>query len=212
MQRAGQRERHECRPGVENGVAKLPCQLITEVRCAHLRDGQATGGDDQRVGLKITRVGRHFEAVVETDSTDVAVRHDPDARAIALALQHRHDLFRRTVAKQLPEGFFVVGDAVLLDQRNKVPLRVATQRRYAKRRVRGDKARRLTIEVGEIAAAATGHEYLLADPVRAFEHNDRAAAIGRGYCAQETGGAAADNDDVGFHPAARIAGLRFLGL
>lgn len=52
------------------------------------------------------------------------------------------------------------------------------------------------MEVREIAAAATGHQDLLAHPVGTLQNDDAAAALARNHGAHQPGGSAADYDNV----------------
>ena len=95
---------------------------------------------------------------------------------------------------------------MIFDQRNEVPLRVSPQGGNTKIRIGGNKARRFAMQVGEVTTATTRHEYLLADLVRAFEHDDAAATIPSRDGTHESGGATANNDDVEIVHGRNIAG------
>lgn len=104
----------------------------------------------------------------------------------------------------------MVGNAVLFDHRDEVPLRVSTQRRNTESRVSGDEPGRLTVRIGEVAAPTARHQDLLADPVGTFEDNDTMSAIAGGNRTHEPGGTTADNDYVDTRHRERIAGPLFL--
>jgi hypothetical protein len=61
------------------------------------------------------------------------------------------------------------------------------------------------VKVGEITTAATGHEDLLTDPVRPFEHDDTTPAPAGDKRAHESGGTAAKNDYIRIRHAATLA-------
>ena len=48
------------------------------------------------------------------------VEEYPHFRLCTLGEQHRHNLLRRAVAEELAEGLLVVGNAMLLDQRDEI--------------------------------------------------------------------------------------------
>jgi hypothetical protein len=54
------------------------------------------------------------------------------------------------------------------------------------------------VKVGEIAAAAAGDQNLLADSVRAFDHQDAPATLAGFHGTDQAGGAGSQNDDVIF--------------
>ena len=112
---------------------------------------------------------------------------DPHCRSAAFVGEHLDDQLRRLVAEQLPQLFLVISDAVALDQRDKIPLRVARQRGFTEVRVGGDKVFRRDLEIGEIAAAAAGDENFLADFFAAFDYQDAPAAFARFDGAHQTG-------------------------
>ena len=87
---------------------------------------------------------------------------------------------------------------MFVDQRDEVPLCISTECGYAESRIGGNESRRLTIEVSEIAAATPGHEYLFANSVRPFEHDDTAASIAGGNGAHQSGSATAKNCYIEF--------------
>src|SRR5688572_477381 len=90
---------------------------------------------------------------------------DVDAALRAFRQQHGNDLARRAIAKQLAECLLVISDAMPLNHRNEISLRVAAQRRSAEIGVAGQKPIRLTAKVGEIAAPAARDENLGSDLV-----------------------------------------------
>jgi hypothetical protein len=63
------------------------------------------------------------------------------------------------------------------------------------------------VQIRKIAAPAARHQDFLADAIRSLEHDDAPAAPPGCDRAQKTGGAAADNDDIGMGHAGRITAL-----
>jgi len=87
----------------------------------------------------------------------------------------------------------VVGDAVFFYQSDEIGGCVAGQGGFGEVGIGGKKILRLTVGVGEVAAASAGDEDFLADAVGVFEDCDAAAALGGFDGAEEAGGAGADH-------------------
>lgn len=79
-------------------------------------------------------------------------------------------------------------------------------------RIVGNEAGRFAVQVGEIAATATRHEYFFADLVGAFENNDLSTTIAGGNRTHEPGSTATDDDHVGCCHGGSIAAPVFLDL
>lgn len=101
-----------------------------------------------------------------------------------------------TVAEQLPARLLVISDAVFLDQRNEIMLRIAAQRRLAEVRIAGQKVRRCRVQVGEIAAPAAGNADFLGGPPRLLDHSHAATATSRNAGAHQARRASAEDNDV----------------
>ena len=81
---------------------------------------------------------------------------------------------------------------MFLNHRDEIVLGITRQCGLAEMRVVGQEVRRLTVKIGEITAAATGHQDLLADPVGALEYDNVTAAPGGSDSAHQSGSAAAN--------------------
>ena len=92
-----------------------------------------------------------------------------DTARRAFGEQHRDDRARRAVAEQLSERLLVIGDAMALDQRDEVVLRVAVERRLVEMRIGGDETLRRAMQVGEVAAPAAGDQDFRAGLVEMIE-------------------------------------------
>ncbi len=115
---------------------------------------------------------------------------------MAFGLEHRQDVARRPVAEQLTQSFFVIGDAVLFDQRDEIGWGVARQGRLGKMRIGGNEILGLAVEVGEIAPPAARNQDFLAQSVGALEHGDTAAALAGFDGAHQAGRAATEDECV----------------
>jgi hypothetical protein len=90
----------------------------------------------------------------------------------------------------------VPGDAVAFDHVEKVPGRETRQRGFAEMPVRREEIGRRGAGIGEIAAAAAGHQDLLAAAVGMFNHQHAPAALAGGQRAHQTGRTAADHQRI----------------
>ena len=97
----------------------------------------------------------------------------------AFRFEHFRNVGRRAVAEKLAQGFFVVGNSVFFDQRNKIRRRVPRQRGLGKVRIRGNEILRPAINIREIAAPAAGNQNLFADAFGMFEHSHAPPALAR---------------------------------
>ena len=104
----------------------------------------------------------------------------------------------------------MIGNIIFLDQRDKIQLCVTAQCGNTEIRVRRDKMRRLAMQVCEVASAAAGHQYFLANFVRSFEHNDATPTVTRRYGAHEAGGATTQDNYIVFIHGGNIAGAAAL--
>ena len=110
--------------------------------------------------------------------------------------QSRRCRWAESVAEELAEGFLVVGDAVLFDERDEVGGGVAGEGGLGEVRVGGEEVFGAGADVGEVAAAAAGDEDLVAGLVGVVEEEDAAAAAAGFEGGHQAGGAGAEDDDV----------------
>jgi hypothetical protein len=115
----------------------------------------------------------------------------------ALAQQQFENVTGLVVAEQLPEFFLVVRHAVLGHQLDEIPLGVAGQGRLAEVAVLREEVARLGVHIGEVAAAAAGHEDFLAGLVGVVDQQHAAAAHGGREGAHQARGPGANDDDIG---------------
>jgi hypothetical protein len=120
-----------------------------------------------------------------------------DAGLSALFEEHLEDVLGLVVAEQLAQLLLVIGHAVLADHGDEVPRRVPSQSRLVEVRVLREEVDRVRVHVGEVAAATTGHEDLLARLVGVVDEQHLAAACGGGHGTHQAGGTCADNHNVG---------------
>ena len=127
---------------------------------------------------------------------DLRVQENLNTGGAALGFEHVENRARRTVAEELAERLLVIRDAMLFDQGDEVSRGVTRQRRLRKMRIRREKILRLAINVGEVAAASTGDEDLLARAISVLQDCNTASALARFDGAHQSGGTGAENDRV----------------
>ena len=139
---------------VRHPEAELPGDPVADVGGSEFREGEPSRGHDQRIGGEGPARRDHLEAIIPHDILHAASAEDPDTRPAALALQHHDDLPGIPVTELLAELLLVVGDAVLPDQRDEIPGRVAGQGRLAEVGIPREVVLRRGVDVGEVAATA----------------------------------------------------------
>ena len=100
------------------------------------------------------------------------------------------------VAEELAQGFFVVRDMVLLDERDEVGRSVAAQGGFGEVRISRDKVFRAGVEIGEVAAASSGDKDFLSGFIGVIEQKHPPVAAAGLDSAEESGGACSEDDDV----------------
>ena len=119
-------------------------------------------------------------------------------RPIAFDLEHVDDLRRTVVAEQLTERLFVIRDAVFFHQLDEILRGVAGEGGAAEMRIFRQVVFRLGVQVGEVAASATGDADLFAEPVIVLDQQRRFPALAGFSRAHHAGGAGTDDDNVEF--------------
>ena len=155
----GKGEGNQARAGVNQRQVKLAGDVIGEAGGAHLGDAFAAGGQHQIGAAHPLRaaIAQQCQLVVAALIADVLNRgFEPELRPRLCQLLHQHgdDLFGGAIAKQLAQGLFMPGDAVPVDQRDKIPLAIAGQGGFAEMRVPRQVVLRGDVQIGEIAAPA----------------------------------------------------------
>jgi hypothetical protein len=79
---------------------------------------------------------------------------------------------------------------------DEIPLRIARQCRFGEMRVAGEIGPGFGIEIGEIAAPATGDADLFRRASGMIDHQNRAAFRGSEPCAKQPGSTRAQNDRI----------------
>ncbi len=195
---AGEGEWHEAGAGREHVVAELPGDLVAEAGSPHRRNRQAAGGDDQRRRDDLPDVGaQQVSGLGLLDLLHRSVQPQVNTTLPTFVQEHFEDVPGPVVAEQLAQFLLVVGHAVPVDHRDEVPLGVAGQSGLDEMRVLREEVGRLRVDVGEVAAATTGHEDLLARLVGVLDEQHLAAAFGGRQGAHQTGGTCADDHNVG---------------
>ena len=190
------RQRHQPRQRLSDTQAEAARNVIGETGRAHFRDRQAAGRQHQRRRGEASVAGFHAETFGAGNIRDLAADPDIDAALRAFGQQHGDDGARRAIAEQLSERLLVIGDAMALNERNEIGLRVAAERRLAEVGIAGEKTIRRGIEIGEVAAPAAGDQDFRADLVGMVEQQDFFSALPGRQRAHEARGTRSQNDDV----------------
>ncbi len=174
--------------------------LIAETGGAQGRDRQAAGGDHQ--GFAASPRPAWCPAGSRSSSFSMVWIEVSRCRLHAGLVGTRRAAFRgcRWICYRRTTGrafFSWYGTPCLADHADEVPLGVARQRRFAEVRVLRKEVARLGVHVGEIAAAAAGHQDLLAGLVRVVEQHHLAPAPGGGQRAHQACGASANDHNFG---------------
>ncbi len=207
-------ERHQRRPRRHDGQTELLCDPVAEGRRADPGHGKPARRDHERRAIDVAVRGRDDEARSLHRYGIDGTRHPPlHAAARAFSLEHRDDVARRIVAKELSERLFVIADPIARYQADELRGRVARKRRTAEIRVLRQVVRRTRVHVREIAASAAGDPDLFADDGIVLDQQHAAAALAGLRGAHHAGGAGADHDDViGLaHPGRRPDAQRMAG-
>ena len=138
---------------------------------------------------------------------NIYIRQNFNTNSAAFLFQHGDDLLRRAIAKELSQRFLMVGNAVLLHQRDEIRRRVACQCGLSKVWVGGDKIFRTAMQIGEIAASAARDQDLLSYAFSPLQYHHAASTLARFNGAHEASCAAAENDYIKIvHKPCRPAG------
>ena len=133
------------------------------------------------------------------DGLDAAEGVDADADVGAFGFEHPEDLAGALVAEELAMLAFVPGDAVAFDKLEELGGRVSRERGLGKVGAAvGDVVGGGGTKVGEIAAAAARDEDLVSKPRLVFKDGHGPAVEAGDTGAEESGGAAAEDDDIEF--------------
>ena len=143
QQRLVEGQRHQGGPRLRHRQAELPGEAIAEIARAHFGNGFSARRNHQRAALHRFAVQEPQQKTFRRflDLIDFAVQAQLRVGLPHFGKKKIDDLLGRSIAEQLAQGFFVIGDAVALDQRDEILRRVAAERRNAEMRIGGEKLR-----------------------------------------------------------------------
>jgi hypothetical protein len=185
LRRCGQR--HQARQRLGETQAEAPRHIMGESRCTHFRDRQSARRQHERWRGEDAVVCLDAKIVAAGNIGDGMAHPHVDANLRAFVHQHGDDGARGAVAEQLAQRLLVVRNAMALDQRNKIVLRVARQRRSAEARIVRQEPIRRAVQIREIAATAAGDQDFLSDRLGVIEQQHRATALAGGHGAHQPG-------------------------
>ena len=191
-----EKKRDKSRAGWDDVQTELAGEIVAETGGAHFGDGDSAGSDDESGRAIFGGIGANCEVSVATDFADFGIYEDFYVGIAAFGFEHGDDLGGGIVAEELAESFLVVGNSVFLDEGDEIGGRVARESGLGEVRIFGEEVLRLGVKIREVAAAAAGDEDFLADFFGAFEEYYPAAALSGFDGAEESSGAAAQNDHI----------------
>lgn len=177
-------------------VAELAGEVVAEGSGAHLGDGEASCGNNENRRTELRGIGAEKKFGGVADFGDARVEKNLNAGDLAFGCEQVGDIGGGAIAEELAERFFVVGNVVLFDEREKIAGRVASQGGLGEMGVRGKEVFWVGVEVGEIAAASAGDEDFLSDAVCMFEDSDAASAFACFESTEQPGGAGTQDQNV----------------
>ena len=129
---------------------------------------------------------------------DRRIDDDTHSRFTAFGLQQRGDIFRGAIAKKLAKRLFVIGNAMLLNQRYEVGRGVSGEGGLAEMRIGGDKVFWEAHQIGKVAAAAAGDEDLVAGALGMFKNGNPASTLPCFNGTHQASGASAEDNCIKF--------------
>ncbi len=130
--------------------------LVAKAGCPHFRDGFSSGCDDKMPAPNFCSpiAGKRDRKAVISPLKAFQCGSEAQfaCRARHLIHQHCDDILGGIIAEELPERLFVIGNAMFLDQRNEIMLRVSAKRRFCEMWVVRQKVSCARADIGEVAA------------------------------------------------------------
>src|SRR5262249_24068626 len=108
------RQRHKYHPRLTDGDAELSRNPIAEIRGADFRNRKTAGCNDDRLAFQFAKIGGELEPRFLLNRCHIAFHEDGDACLFGFLEQHLDDLLRETVAEQLTELLFMIGNPMTL--------------------------------------------------------------------------------------------------
>ncbi len=189
-------KRNKSGPRGDDLVAKLASEFVAEGSGAHFGDRETAGGDNENGSAEFRGIRAQNEFGGALHLGDAHIEKNLDVSGAALGFEKIGDVRGGMVAEELAERFFVIGDAMFLDENEKIVGSETGEGGFCEMRIGGDEILGSGVNVGEVAAASAGDEDFFADAVGVFEERDTAATFASLEGAKETGGASAEDQDV----------------
>jgi hypothetical protein len=208
----GEGERDESGAGCGDAQAELAGDVMGQSGGAHFRDRLAAGGQHEIAAgdgltdpFAVEVQGKAGVGLAQVAQRGLQPEFGPGA--VQLGEQHGDDLFRRAVAKELPQGLFVPCYAVAVHQVDEIPLGIAGQGGFGEMRVFREEVLGARVQVGEVAAAAAGNADFISGRAGVIDQQDTGPGM-RG--AHQAGGTGAEYDGSKLH-AGRVARIAAKG-
>jgi uncharacterized protein (TIGR00266 family) len=187
-------QRNKAGPERDNAQAELLRDAIAEIGRSQLWDRQPSAGNHQGCALEVSAIRGDCKSF--SDGGYGGLGNNFDSSVVTFFAEHRENLTRRFVTKQLAFLFFVPADAVAFDELKKVFGAIACQSGFREGGIAGNKVFRRRIQVRKVAAAAAGDSDFFSDLRVAFEHDDGSAAFAGFDGAHQAGCAGADYNHI----------------
>jgi hypothetical protein len=113
-----------------------------------------------------------MKATLNADFCHIAGQLHRDVRRVTFLSEHLNNLFCAFITEELTEFLFVKCNPMLDDEVDEIIGRISCQGRFAEMRIVRQVVGMTCFGVREVASAAAGDAYLLADGLIALEHKD----------------------------------------
>ena len=174
-------------------VAKLASEVVAEGSSAHFGDRETAGGDNESGSAEFRGIRAQNEFGGALHFGDAGVEKNLNVGGAAFGFEKIGDVRGGMVAEELAERFFVIKDAMFLDEGEKIVGSETGEGGFCEMRIGGEEIFGSGVNVGEVAAASAGDEDFFADAIGVFEQRDTAAAFACLEGAEETSGTSAED-------------------
>src|SRR5579875_145159 len=180
-------KRHQPRPRLDYSQTESAGNIISKATSAKLRNRQAAGGNHQGRSLQRASSRGKAKTIGMDNLPQRAIESNLDPGLGALVQQHFDNLACRTIAKQLSEGFFMIGDSMAFDQSDEIGWRVTAKGRLAKMWIDRKKPLRAHLAIGKITPPSTGNQDFRSHLRAMFKDANAPAPLAGGKGAHQAG-------------------------
>ena len=174
-----QRKGYQSSTGWQHLQTELTGDVVSKAGCTHCRNRQSATGHHH--GFTTNHAGRSAQTITALHRLHLIngyLQRHFCAGPFTLTQQHIKNVTTAIGAEQLPRRLLDPVNAMPLNQLKKLLRGVALQSGNTEVRISGNKICRRAIKIGEIAAAAAGHQNFFTCHIGMIEDTHTAAAIG----------------------------------